>query len=218
MYMLHSYRLTHRMDVNRPKPYFRLLISFDDHGKSDSVLVKGNPICSGDQHFDVYSNQCKSKSRDIQGENTSRKKNTFNQSQLSRQKYMDQPLSPPIKTVEKTYRCIQRMGGIAINTKIKRKNLTYTQANQTVFSKKRINISLANKRFLEFQGQLNESIDWILVPYNIIPYTELYGFSLKHNFLKIKFVLIQKHFLRNLKLPKIATSALITLFTILLMI
>ena len=65
MYILHPYRLTHRMDVNRPKPLFRLLISFDDHGKSDSVLVKGNPICSGDQHFDVYSNQCKSKSRDL---------------------------------------------------------------------------------------------------------------------------------------------------------
>ena len=186
MYILHPNRLTPNMDVYRPKPHFRLLISFDDHGKSKSVLVKGNPICSGDQYFDVYSNQCKSKSRYIQGENTSREKNSFNQSQLSRQKYMDRPLSQPIESVEKTYRCIQRMGGIAINTNIKRKKLTYTQANQTDFSKKYINISLANKRFLEFQSKSNESIDWILVPYNIIPYTELYGFSLKHNFLHNK--------------------------------
>ena len=186
MYILHPYRLNHRMDVNRPKPHFRLLISFDDQGKSDSVLVKGNPICSDNQYFDVFSNQCKSKLRYTQEENISKKKYAFNQSQLSKEKYIDQSLSLPIEAVEKTYLCIQRMGGIAINTNINRKHLTYAQANQTAFSKKHINISLARKRFLEFQGKSNESKDWILVPYKTIPYTELYGFSLKHHFLHNK--------------------------------
>ena len=41
------------------KSHFRLLISFDKDGNSNSKLITGNPICPCDQYFDISSSQCK---------------------------------------------------------------------------------------------------------------------------------------------------------------
>ena len=39
--------------ISRPKPHFRLFISFDDDDKSNNVLDNGNPICPGNQYLDI---------------------------------------------------------------------------------------------------------------------------------------------------------------------
>ena len=41
--------------------HFRLVISFDDDGNYDSVITTGQQVCPGDQYFDIFSNQCKTK-------------------------------------------------------------------------------------------------------------------------------------------------------------
>ena len=48
--------------ITRP-PHFRLVISFDDDGNYDSILTTGQPVCTWDQYFDIFSNQCKTKRR-----------------------------------------------------------------------------------------------------------------------------------------------------------
>ena len=46
----------------RIRPFhFRLVISFDDDGNYDSVITTGQQVCPGDQYFDIFSNQCKTK-------------------------------------------------------------------------------------------------------------------------------------------------------------
>ena len=50
------------------KPHFRMLISFDKDRNSNSLLDIGNPICSYNQAFDVFTSHCRNKSHDIYGE------------------------------------------------------------------------------------------------------------------------------------------------------
>ena len=167
------------------KPHFRLLISFDEHGKFNSVLDKGNPICFCNQYFDIYNNKCQIKLQSTCRERISKYMAPNIQSQSLKPQVMELPLPSSLKAVEKTYQCIQHMGGLVIDADSTNNNLVYNQTNKTTSYWNHTESILRYQTMSKLLGSLgsNRSIHLILVPYKICPYTELYGFSPKHHFL-----------------------------------
>ena len=171
--------------TRKTKPHFRLLISFDEEGTFNSVLDKGNSICFCNQYFDIYKNKCQIKLHYICGKTISKRINHNIQSQLLKPQVMELPLPSSSTAVEKTYQCIQRIGGLIINAGSTSKNLVYNQTNKIISYGNHTAPILKYQKMSKLLGSLvnNRSRHLILVPYKICPYTELYGFSPKHHFL-----------------------------------
>ena len=152
--------------------HFRLIISFDEHGEFDSRLDSGQPLCFANQYYDIFSDQCKNKPHYINPEIMNNNKN--HTAQL-----------PLLTELEKTYQCINHMGGIAIRKESTNKNLTRNETNEINFCQNFTEAVVKYKNYSKFLDNVlySKSIYLILVPYQICPYSELYGFSPKHYFL-----------------------------------
>ena len=151
---------------------FRLIISFDEHGEFDSRLDSGQPLCFANQYYDIFSNQCKNKPEYINPKIING--NPEQTAQL-----------PLLSELKKTYQCIHHMGGIAIRKESTNKNLTRNEANKINFCQNHTEAVVKYKNYSKLLDSVlyNKSIYLILVPYQICPYSELYGFSPKHYFL-----------------------------------
>ena len=149
------------------------------------MLDKGNSICFCNQYFDIYKNKCQIKLHYICGKTISKRINHNIQSQLLKPQVMELPLPSSSTAVEKTYQCIQRIGGLIINAGSTSKNLVYNQTNKIISYRNHTAPILKYQKMSKLLGSLvnNRSRHLILVPYKICPYTELYGFSPKHHFL-----------------------------------
>ena len=145
--------------------HFRLLISFDEHGEFDSKLDNGQTLCFTNQYYDIFSDQCKNKPRYI---------NKNHAAQL-----------PLLTELEKTYQCIHHMGGIALRKESTNKNLTCSETNEINFCQNYTEAVVKYKNYSKLLDNVlyNKSINLMLVPYQIYPYSGLYGFSSKHYFL-----------------------------------
>ena len=178
------FRGTSKPDTNscsesrRVFTHFRLLISFDDHGKFSSVLKRGSPICFCNQYFDVFTNQCKTKSHYTCDSSVPSVTNLNPNSHLLEQNTTGEELALSLKVIEKTYQCIKRMKGIAINTT----KIDFVQSDKPKFLNNQTDSFLMYQTFPQLVGNLSESTDLVLVPHRRYPYTELYGFSPKHHF------------------------------------
>ena len=161
-------------------PHFRMLIYFS---KPYSVVDRGYPICFSHQYFNIIDGHCKNKyypkGRDIQYDPIkpipTRKKPT--------EKPMEHKLSPYLKAVKKTFRCIKRMGGIIMKTNGYPKTLDSIHINKFASFRNFTNFSTVHKQFKDFLRNSKKSKNMILVPYKRLPFTELYGYSPKHHFL-----------------------------------
>ena len=163
-----------KRNTRKRLPHFRLLISFDEHGKFSSILKSGSPICFCNQYFDVFTNQCKTKSDYICDKSIPSVKDLITHSNLLEQNTTGEELTPSLKVIQKTYQCIKQMKGIAINTTSIVENFDFVQIDKPEF--------LNSQTFPQLAGNLSESTDLVLVPYTRYPYTEMYGFSPKHHF------------------------------------
>lgn len=168
-------------------PHFRMLIYFSE---PYSKLKEGDPICFHHQNFDITDGQCKNKyyaklgiyrdpgSLFIRPQPTKqismRKKPT--------QKHVKHKLSPYLKAVRKTFRCIKRMGGIIMKTNGYPKPLDSIHVNKFASFRNFTDFSTVHKQFKDFLRNSIKSKNMILVPYKQLPFTELYGFSPKHHF------------------------------------
>ena len=166
----------------RRLPHFRLLISFDEDGKFSSVLKKGSPICFCNQYFDVFTNQCKTKSHYTCDKSIPNVKNLITHSHLLEQNTTGKEIAPSLKVIEKTYQCIKRMQGIAINTESIVKKFDFVHTDKPEFLTDHTDYFLMHQTFPELVGNLSESTDLVLIPYKRYPYTEMYSFSPKHHF------------------------------------
>lgn len=158
------------------KPHFRLLLDYDKHCRQIDTEY---PICHSNQYFDITDTQCKNRPY-AKPKSIFPNPNPFTQPQPPQQLYVQNKLSPSLKAVKKTFRCIKRMGGITIKTNVfsKTLNLIYFLA----FFRNYTDVFTVHKRFKDFLLNSRESNDMILVPYKRLPFTELYGFSPKHHF------------------------------------
>ena len=174
-----------KIRFRKTKPHFRLLISFDEHGKFNLVLDKGNTICFCNQYFNIYNNKCQIKLHYICAKSISKYVIPIFHLQLLRPHVMELPLPSSRKAVEKTYQCIQHMGGLVIHASSSNKNLVCNQTNKTTSYWSHTDSILKHQKLSKLHGSLvnNRPTHLILVPYTKCPYTQLYGFSPKHHFL-----------------------------------
>ena len=181
-----SFKRCRNKKTRGTKPHFRLLISFDKEGKFNSVLDKGNPICFCNQYFDIYNNKCQIKLHSTCRKRISKYMAPNFQSLSLKPHVIELPLPSSLKAVEKTYQCIQQMGGLVIDADSTNKNLVYNQTNKTTSYWNHTESILKYQKMSKLLGSLgnNSSTHLILVPYKVCPYTELYGFSPKHHFLR----------------------------------
>ena len=146
------------------QPHFRLLISLDGHGNSNSDTDRGNLICPCGQYFDIFSNQCKNNLLDTCENNIP----SDIDSTYFKRKAMGVQLSLSLKTLEKLYRCIKQLGGTVI-----RRNSTL----------KKIDCIQTDERFRNVLGELGKLLQQFFVPFKKFPETQLYGFSPQRHFL-----------------------------------
>ena len=156
-------------------PHFRMLIYFS---KPYPVLDRGYPICFSHQYFDIIDGHCKNKHyaklKDIQYDPIPKK---------TTGKREEHKLSPYLKAVKKTFRCIKRMGGIILKTNGYPKTWDSIRINKFASFRNSTDIYIVHKQFKDFLRNSKKSKNVILVPYKQLPFTELYGFSPKHHFL-----------------------------------
>lgn len=81
------------------------------------------------------------------------------------------------------FHCIKRTGGAAIGFTRMSKELEHMEANQAASRWNYTFFLLSDEKIDEFIDPWNESISFIIVPYNLLPFTRFYGFSLHHHFL-----------------------------------
>ena len=125
------------------QPHFRLLISLDGHGNSNSDTDRGNLICPCGQYFDIFSNQCKNNLLDTCENNIP----SDIDSTYFKRKAMGVQLSLSLKTLEKLYRCIKQLGGTVI-----RRNSTL----------KKIDCIQTDERFRNVLGELGNCFNSFL--------------------------------------------------------
>ena len=158
------------------KPHFRLLLDYDKHCRQIDTEY---PICHSNQYFDITDTQCKNRPY-AKPKSFFPNPNPFTQPQPPQQLYVQNKLSPSLKAVKKTFRCIKRMGGITIKTNVFSKTLNFIYF--PAFFRNYTDVFTVHKRFKDFLLNSRESNDMILVPYKRLPFTELYAFSPKHHF------------------------------------
>ena len=168
---------------------FALLISFDKDGNSDSRLKSGKLICQCDQYFDIFSSKCKKKLHHTCDKrisnNKKSKKNLFKRKELVRAIGVEKPgivVKVPERARDLLFDCIKRIGGAATEIARIPKKMEHLQTDQAVLLRNYTYFFLSDEKFMDFFDQWNNSM--IIVPYKVIPYTELYGFSPKHHFLR----------------------------------
>ena len=170
--------------------HFALLINFDENGNSKSKLMSGRPICQCDQYFDISSNKCKKKlhhncDKRISSNNNSQEK-MIPRNELVPKIAEEDPKPPDVYSnllSSTLFDCMKRMGGAAIEITRIPKKLEHLQTNQAALLRNYAYIFLSDKTFMDFFDQWRYR-SMIIVPYKVLPYTELYGFSPKHHFLR----------------------------------
>ena len=75
------------------------------------------------------------------------------------------------------------MGGAALGFSRISKELEPMETNQAVSLWNYTIFLLADQKIDEFVDPWNKSVYFIIVPYKVLPFTGLYGFSLHHHFL-----------------------------------
>ena len=158
------------------KPHFRLLIDYDNHCRQ---IDTGYPICQSNQYFDITDTQCKNKPH-AKPKSVFPNPNPITQPQPPPQLSVENKLSPSLKAVKKTFRCIKRIGGITIKMTGFPKTMNFIHF--PAFFRNYTEVSTVRKQFKDFLLSSRESNDMILVPHKQLPFTELYGFSPKHHF------------------------------------
>ena len=163
--------------------HFRLLISFNKDGYSSSFLKIGNPICTCDQYFDIFSSRCKRKFHSIC--------KVFNRS------IKNYPHKPPVVAIDKAvarfeispqqkltslFQCMKQMSGSAIYINDIFQKSGSTNTEKTITFRQYTQVSLAREKLAEVLENFDQSNNLFIVPYKNFPYAERYGFSLKHHF------------------------------------
>ena len=184
-----GYQKNYGYSFRRLIPHFRMLIYFS---KPYSVLDRGYPICLSHQYFDIIDGQCKNKYYAKPIGIYRDPGSLFIRPQPPKQiptqkkpseKPVENKLSPYLKAVKKTFRCIKRMGGIIMKTNGYPKTLDSTHINKSASFRDFTDISTVHKQFKDFLHNSKKSKSMILVPYKRLPFAELYGYSPKHHFL-----------------------------------
>ena len=165
--------------IDKP-PHFKLLISFDENGKSNSELVTVKPICPYDQYFDIFTNDCKNKLHHACAKSILGDEDPVKPFHITNQSSLEMQLSLP----NKMFQCIKRIGGAALGFSRISKELEHMETNQAVSLWNYTIFLLADQKIDEFVDPWNKSIYFIIVPYKVLPFTRLYGFSLHHHFLR----------------------------------
>ena len=169
-------------------PHFRMLIYLR---KPYSVLDRGYPICFSHQYYDIIDGQCKNyyaKPIGIYYDPGSfirlQPTKQIPKQKKPTQKPVENKLSPYLKAVKKTFRCIKRMGGIIMKTNGFPKTLGSIHINNSASFRNFTAVSTVLKQFKDFLHNSRKSKNMILVPFKRLPFTELYGFSPKRHFLR----------------------------------
>ena len=105
------------------------MISFDEDGKWNSVLVTGKPIYPCDQNDSICTNDCKKNLHHACRKSISKDKNPAKPLHITNQWSIEMQLSLP----KKMFQWLKRIGGEAIDLSKILKEFEYMETSQTVF-------------------------------------------------------------------------------------
>ena len=159
------------------KPHFRLLISFDKETRPHQALQIGDPICSRDEYFDIFSCQCKRKPLPLRGIGPPLNLESMPKIDYNLSRSISIKKDPKF---QKIYTCMKNLNGsVIILNNIS--NLHYTRFTGTNFYFNYTQIKLVDTN-LTAMFILHQLETLYIVPYSTIPYTQFYRFSLRNHF------------------------------------